>query len=131
MASLAITADISLELAVDRATDVFSHAVHTCQDTEQDADVSVMSATPNNTSLQADDDFTLAKLKYALKVCGRKEPPGDDRILDQALKNLPHEHIPLFLNESNEIWRTGNIPGCCKSSVILPQLKNVKQLFTS
>lgn len=96
------------------------------QDTKRDADVSVMSATPVESSLQA-DDFTLAELKYVLKVCRRKGVSGNDRILNQALENLTPRQLPLLLDEFSELWSTANTPGFWKSSVILSQLRSGKQ----
>lgn len=103
MVSFAITPGISLGLAVDRLAYGFSHAVQTCQVTDQDADVFVMSTAPVKTSSQADDDFSLAPLTYALKVCRRKGALADDQILNQVLKNLPHEHLLFLLCTFNKI----------------------------
>lgn len=59
----------------------------------------VMSAAPPESSLWADDDFTLAEPEYALKVCRRGGTPGGDGISSQALKSLTFENLQIFLEE--------------------------------
>ena len=73
----------------------------------------------SNNNEYYNSDFTLKKLKKALKKC-HDTAVGCDDIHYQFLKHLPFRSLDSLLRIFNQVWHTGILPDSWKEAMVIP-----------
>ena len=70
--------------------------------------------------------LTMKELSAALLDIKDNKAPGEDKVQNIMLKNLPNRSLKFMLDLFNKIWQEGIIPTQWKTSIIIPILKDGK-----
>lgn len=91
----------------------------------------ILDRTKGEPNLTLDSPFTLPELHAALAKLTRNTSPGNDKVTNRILRNLPDKALNALLDYMNKCWEEGELPAEWKHAEVIMIPKPNKPLQTS